>query len=54
MKELLKNNHIKLFQFIEKNSSANFVLKISGIWETITEYGLTFKFCFVDKSFYFG
>jgi hypothetical protein len=31
--------------FIKNNSySYNYILKISGIWETNTNYGLTFKF----------
>ena len=38
--------------FIKKNNdlinyNSNLILKISGIWETETEYGLTYKFLFL-------
>jgi len=43
----IKNGNIKLFidnlQY-EKTGKQIFVLKISGIWETETHYGLTYKF----------
>jgi hypothetical protein len=38
----LKNGHIKVFSDTTVNTA--FVLKISGIWETNGEYGLTYKF----------
>ena len=41
--EQLKNGNIKIFNNIDKNTYL-FNLKISGIWETITHYGLTYKF----------
>jgi hypothetical protein len=45
--EQFKYGHIKIFsEYIENNSyNTNlFMLKIAGIWETETHYGLTFKF----------
>jgi len=41
--EQLKNGNIKLFNEVTK-SSCSFILKISGIWETQYNYGLTYKF----------
>ena len=41
--EQLKNGNIKLFNEVTK-SSCSFILKISGIWETQFNYGLTYKF----------
>jgi hypothetical protein len=42
--EQLKNGNIKIFNDIEYKNNNLFVLKISGIWETQTNYGLTYKF----------
>ena len=46
--EQFKNGYIKLFQNIQNNNQINqyykFILKISGIWETNNNYGLTYKF----------
>jgi hypothetical protein len=53
MKDMLSEQFLKLFMFVPKNNVATFVLKISGLWETETLYGLTFKFCYVDKIFNF-
>jgi hypothetical protein len=42
--EQLKNGNIKIFsENIEKNNNT-ILLKIAGIWETSSEYGLTYKF----------
>lgn len=41
--EQLKNGNIKLFNDVNK-SFGSFILKISGIWETQFNYGLTYKF----------
>jgi hypothetical protein len=41
--EQLKNGNIKLFNDVNK-SVGSFILKISGIWETQFNYGLTYKF----------
>ena len=46
--EQVKNGNIKLFNNIGAKSSCSFILKISGIWETNTNYGLTYKFVKVD------
>lgn len=43
--EQLKNGNIKIFsENIEKINNGLFMLKISGIWETETYYGITYKF----------
>jgi hypothetical protein len=48
--EQLKNGCIKIFSenklinYNSNNSNINFLLKISGIWETESEFGLTYKF----------
>ena len=42
--EQLKNGNIKIFNDVGNKSSCTFILKISGIWETLTNYGLTYKF----------
>jgi hypothetical protein len=40
----IKNGYIKVFFDIEKKPETLFTLKISGIWETEENYGLTYKF----------
>jgi hypothetical protein len=40
----LKIGNIKIFNDIGNNLKCTFILKISGIWETHTNYGLTYKF----------
>jgi hypothetical protein len=41
----LKSCSVKLFDDIDKNlDECNLVLKISGIWESDKEIGITFKF----------
>jgi hypothetical protein len=42
--EQLKNGNIKIFSDIANKNNTTFILKISGIWETQNNYGLTFKF----------
>jgi len=42
--EQLSSGTIKIYSDIAYKSSHTFVLKISGIWETPTHYGLTYKF----------
>lgn len=42
--EQLKYGIIKIFNEFDSKVNNNFVLKISGIWETPLNYGLTFKF----------
>ena len=42
--EQIKNGNIKIFNDADINNYCTFVLKISGIWETSNNYGLTCKF----------
>jgi Zn-dependent M16 (insulinase) family peptidase len=43
--EQIKNGNIKLFlENDDKAINGNFMLKISGVWETETHFGLTYKF----------
>ena len=42
--EQIKNGNIKIFNDIGNKSVCPFILKISGIWETQYNYGLTYKF----------
>jgi len=42
--EQLQNENIKIFSDVGNKSVSYFILKISGIWETQYNYGLTFKF----------
>lgn len=45
----LKFGYIKLFSDIGNKTKSFFVLKISGIWETRENYGLTYKFVSVNE-----
>lgn len=40
----IKCGYIKIFTDVGNKSQISFVLKISGIWETQYNYGLTYKF----------
>ena len=42
--EQLKNGNLKVFTDIGNKCVCTFILKISGIWETQYNYGLTYKF----------
>jgi hypothetical protein len=42
--EQFKNGNIKVFSDTSDKIGNTFLLKIAGIWETETEYGLTYKF----------
>lgn len=42
--EQLKNGNIKVFSETSDKIGNSFLLKIAGIWETETDYGLTYKF----------
>ena len=42
--EQLRNGNIKVFSESYDKINTNFLLKIAGIWETDTDYGLTYKF----------
>ena len=48
--EQLKSGHIKIFgdSILKLNNS--FILKISGIWETQFNYGLTYKFIKINHQ----
>jgi len=45
----LKNGNIKIFNEIIFKTNCQFILKISGIWETNLNYGLTYKFIKVNN-----
>lgn len=42
--EQFKNGYIKVFQEIQNKSDVDIILKISGIWEINSTFGLTYKF----------
>jgi len=42
--EQLKNGNLKIFSDVGNKSICSFILKISGVWETQNNYGLTYKF----------
>jgi hypothetical protein len=46
IKEQFLNGNIKMFidSFPKQHNNMSFLLKISGIWETNSHYGVTFKF----------
>lgn len=46
--EQIKNGNIKIFNDVGNKSVCHFILKISGIWETQNNYGLTYKFIKVN------
>lgn len=46
--EQFKNGNIKIFNDIGNKNNCLFILKISGIWETFSNYGLTYKFVKVE------
>jgi hypothetical protein len=45
--EQLKNGNIKIFSDSIEKINSTFLLKISGIWETDMDYGLTYKFTII-------
>uniref|UniRef100_A0A6C0BUR3 Uncharacterized protein n=1 Tax=viral metagenome TaxID=1070528 RepID=A0A6C0BUR3_9ZZZZ len=48
--EQLRVGNIKIFtENIDKTNNCLFILKISGIWETDTQIGLTFKFSKISQ-----
>lgn len=50
--EQMRNGNIKLFiEDTDKLISGKFMLKISGIWETENQYGLTYKFVKAETPF---
>jgi hypothetical protein len=42
--EQIKSGYIKIFSDVGNVQQCSFILKISGIWETSQNYGLTYKF----------
>ncbi len=46
--EQIKHGNIKIFNDVGNKSVCSFILKISGIWETQLNYGLTYKFIKVN------
>ena len=43
----LREGYLKIFTICDSSiSSQNILLKISGVWESESEYGITFKFVF--------
>lgn len=42
--EQMKCSYIKMYSIIGIKQTSSFILKISGIWETPQNYGLTYKF----------
>jgi len=49
--EQLKNGNIKIFtnELSYKPNNNAFILKISGVWETETHYGVTYKFSKINN-----
>jgi len=47
--EQIKNGNIKLFNDVGNKTYGSFILKISGIWETQSNYGLTYKFIKINS-----
>ncbi|MCJ7800858.1 MAG: hypothetical protein MUP82_00705 [Candidatus Marinimicrobia bacterium] len=48
--EQLKNGNLKIFSEIPNKSTCSFILKISGLWETQYNYGITYKFVKTQQS----
>lgn len=52
--EQLLNGNIKLFtddeNIVDMKSNTKYILKISGIWETERQYGLTYKFIMANHQ----
>jgi len=42
--EQINSGYIKIYSDVGIKQSSSFILKISGIWETLQNYGLTYKF----------
>lgn len=46
----IKNGNIKIFSDNIENIHNEFILKISGIWETECNYGVTYKFITINNK----
>jgi hypothetical protein len=53
LNEMLNSGNIKIYNEIDNINNINLLLKISGIWETQFNYGLTFKFLQINPLLYF-
>ena len=55
IKEQLDNNFLKIindrYNTLKNIESCNIIIKISGIWESKTEYGLTFRCIKTEKQY---
>lgn len=55
IKEQLDHNFLKIINErnnqLKKNNCCNIIIKISGIWESKTEYGLTFRCIKTEKQY---
>lgn len=47
--EQLKSGYIKIYSDVGNKPNTSFILKISGIWETQNNYGVTYKFFTINK-----
>jgi hypothetical protein len=47
--EQIRNGNIKVFAETIEQINSSFLLKISGIWETDTNYGVTYKFISINN-----
>lgn len=47
--EQIKSGYIKIYSDIGNKPNTSFILKISGIWETQNNYGVTYKFFTINK-----
>jgi len=48
--EQFKNGYIKIFQEIQNKSNVDLILKISGVWEVNSSFGLTYKFIKINDK----
>ena len=55
VKEQIDNNFLKIINdrnnVLKQNAHCNIIIKISGIWESKTEYGLTFRCIKTEKKY---
>ena len=55
IKEQLDNHFLKIINdrnnILKKIDNCNIIIKISGIWESKTEYGLTFRCIKTEKQY---
>ena len=55
LQEQLQNGVVKIinnnYTLCNETNYNNYILKISGIWESLDEYGLTYKFIDIYETF---